>query len=122
MQSNFVDFVKIYFTSGKGGDGAGSWRREAMVPKGGPDGGDGGDGGNITINVTDTATFDNLGNASSGFSDGVGNGGRIRITAGKLLLTNGGDISTNNFGQGDGGDVFLDVRDTISFDGVANSG
>ncbi|MEL6632329.1 MAG: GTPase ObgE [Bacteroidota bacterium] len=49
MQSNFVDFVKIYFTSGKGGDGAVSWRREAMVPKGGPDGGDGGKGGSIIL-------------------------------------------------------------------------
>ncbi|AFY55547.1 filamentous hemagglutinin family N-terminal domain protein [Rivularia sp. PCC 7116] len=82
-----------------------------------------GDAGNININVTDTATFDNLGNASSVFaSDGVGNGGTIRITAGELLLTSGGNISTNNNGQGNAGDVFLDVRDTISFDGVANNG
>lgn len=46
-QSNFVDYVKIYFTGGSGGRGAVSWRREKYVPKGGPDGGDGGDGGNI---------------------------------------------------------------------------
>ena len=90
-----------------------------------------GDAGNITINVLDTATFDNSGNASSVFasnassgfaSDGVGNGGTIRITADELLLTNGGYISTNNIGEGNAGDVFLDVRDTISFDGVANNG
>jgi GTP-binding protein len=46
---NFVDHVRIYFTSGKGGNGAVSWRREAMVPKGGPDGGDGGKGGSIIL-------------------------------------------------------------------------
>ncbi|MEO0469533.1 MAG: GTPase ObgE [Bacteroidota bacterium] len=49
MQSQFVDYVKIYFTSGKGGNGAVSWRREALVPKGGPDGGDGGRGGHIIL-------------------------------------------------------------------------
>ncbi len=48
MQS-FVDYVKIYFKSGAGGNGAVSWRREALVPKGGPDGGDGGKGGSIIL-------------------------------------------------------------------------
>lgn len=43
----FVDHVRIYFRSGKGGPGVVSWRREKYVPKGGPDGGDGGEGGNI---------------------------------------------------------------------------
>lgn len=49
MQSQFVDYVKIYFTSGKGGNGVVSWRREKHVPKGGPDGGDGGVGGSIIL-------------------------------------------------------------------------
>lgn len=46
---NFVDHVKLFLTSGKGGDGVVSWRREALVPKGGPDGGDGGHGGSVIL-------------------------------------------------------------------------
>ncbi len=43
----FVDRAKIWVKSGKGGDGAVSFRREPYVPEGGPDGGDGGNGGSI---------------------------------------------------------------------------
>ena len=45
--SNFVDYVKIYCRSGKGGRGSSHFRREKYIPRGGPDGGDGGDGGSI---------------------------------------------------------------------------
>ncbi|MBR7067010.1 MAG: GTPase ObgE [Bacteroidales bacterium] len=47
--SNFVDYVKIYCRSGKGGAGSTHLRREKYVPKGGPDGGDGGRGGHIYL-------------------------------------------------------------------------
>lgn len=47
--SPFVDYVKIYFRAGKGGNGSVHWRREKFVPKGGPDGGDGGEGGSVFI-------------------------------------------------------------------------
>jgi len=47
--SNFVDYVKIYCRSGKGGPGSVHFRREKYMPKGGPDGGDGGKGGDILM-------------------------------------------------------------------------
>ena len=49
MGSNFVDYVKIYCRSGKGGAGSVHLHREKFVTKGGPDGGDGGRGGNVIL-------------------------------------------------------------------------
>lgn len=43
----FIDEVKITISSGKGGNGCTSFRREKHVPRGGPDGGDGGNGGDV---------------------------------------------------------------------------
>lgn len=48
-ESNFVDYVKIYCRSGKGGRGSSHMRREKYIPKGGPDGGDGGRGGHVIL-------------------------------------------------------------------------
>src|SRR5690349_14728265 len=48
-QSQFVDEVQVNLRGGDGGAGAISFRREAHVPKGGPDGGDGGDGGAVVL-------------------------------------------------------------------------
>ena len=47
--SNFVDYVKIFCRSGKGGAGSAHLHREKYIPKGGPDGGDGGRGGHIIL-------------------------------------------------------------------------
>lgn len=49
QSSNFVDYVKIFCASGKGGAGSVHFRREKFVAKGGPDGGDGGRGGHIIL-------------------------------------------------------------------------
>lgn len=45
----FIDKVRINVKGGDGGAGCMSFRREAHVPKGGPDGGDGGNGGNVVV-------------------------------------------------------------------------
>ncbi len=45
----FADRVRIHVTAGNGGDGSPSMRREAHVPRGGPDGGDGGRGGSVIL-------------------------------------------------------------------------
>lgn len=49
MAANFIDYVKIYCRSGKGGAGCMHLHRAKYVPKGGPDGGDGGKGGSIIL-------------------------------------------------------------------------
>jgi len=51
MGPMFLDRVRIWVQGGAGGDGAATFRREAHVPRGGPDGGDGGRGGSIYLRV-----------------------------------------------------------------------
>ena len=48
-EGNFVDYVKIHVSSGKGGSGSSHLHREKYVAKGGPDGGDGGRGGHVIV-------------------------------------------------------------------------
>ena len=48
-EGNFVDYIKIYVSSGKGGKGSTHLHREKFIEKGGPDGGDGGRGGHVII-------------------------------------------------------------------------
>jgi len=95
-----------------------------------------GNAGNVTITATGTVTFDGIdsnGNPSGLSSDvlagGVGNGGKINITAGSLSLTNGGQLNvgvnaaSGNIaaGQGVGGTINLNVANALTISGT-NSG
>lgn len=48
-ESNFIDYVKIYCRSGRGGRGSTHMHRAKYIPKGGPDGGNGGRGGHVIL-------------------------------------------------------------------------
>ncbi len=48
-EGNFVDYIKIFASSGKGGRGSAHLHREKYITKGGPDGGDGGRGGHVIV-------------------------------------------------------------------------
>ena len=76
-ESNFVDYVKIYCRSGKGGRGSMHLRRVKYNPNGGPDGGDGGRGGNIYLRGNHNYwTLLHLKYQRHVFAEHGGNGGR----------------------------------------------
>ncbi len=52
----FIDEIDIFVKGGDGGAGCVSFRREAYVPRGGPDGGDGGDGGSVVLEADPALT------------------------------------------------------------------
>lgn len=80
-QSNFVDYIKVYCRSGKGGAGSAHFRREKFEPKGGPDGGDGGRGGHIILRGNDQMwTLLHLKFQRHIFAEGGGNGSRQQST------------------------------------------
>lgn len=56
LKKSLIDHAYIRVRSGKGGDGAISFRREKFIPKGGPDGGDGGKGGDVIIKANKNLT------------------------------------------------------------------
>lgn len=76
-ESNFVDYVKIYCRSGKGGRGSMHLRHVKYNPNGGPDGGDGGRGGNIYLRGNHNYwTLLHLKFQRHVFAEHGGNGGR----------------------------------------------
>lgn len=78
-ETNFVDYVKIYCRSGKGGRGSAHMRREKFVPNGGPDGGDGGRGGHVILRGNRNYwTLLHLRYARHAFATHGGNGGSAR--------------------------------------------
>jgi GTP-binding protein len=99
------DKARITVTAGAGGDGAQSFRREAHVPHGGPDGGDGGHGGGVVVEcdpaLRDLQAFRRRQHYSAG-RGGHGSGGLrhgangaelvIRVPPGTQVRTGDGDL------------------------------
>ncbi len=91
-ETNFVDYVKIFVRSGKGGAGSKHLRREKFIPKGGPDGGDGGRGGDIILRG-DSQLWTLL---------------HLKFKK-HIFAGDGGVGSSNNKSGADGGDVIVHV-------------
>ena len=88
-----------------------------------------GNGGDVTIIARDTTRFDGAsskGSLSAVISEvgsqGKGKGGNVNISTGSLFVTNGALIGTSTSGQGDGGSITINARDTATFDGISSSG
>ena len=79
METNFIDYVKIYCRSGKGGRGSAHMHRAKYMPKGGPDGGNGGPGGHGGEggSISGSETYDSTATVSlssaTGLTDTSGN-------------------------------------------------
>lgn len=99
-ESNFVDYVKIFCRSGKGGRGSAHLRHDKYIPNGGPDGGDGGKGGSVILKGNRNYwTLLHLRYERHAFAENGGNGG-----------------SNKCFGK-DGKDVVIEVPcGTVAYD------
>ena len=99
-ESNFVDYVKIFCRSGKGGRGSAHLRHDKYIPNGGPDGGDGGKGGSVILKGNRNFwTLLHLRYERHAFAENGGNGG-----------------SNKCFGK-DGNDVIIEVPcGTVAYD------
>lgn len=100
-ESNFVDYVKIFCRSGKGGAGSTHLHRDNWTMKGGPDGGDGGRGGHVILRANKNLwTLIHLKYSRHVFAGHGGNGG-----------------SSRSFGK-DGEDKTIEVPvGTVAYDG-----
>ncbi|MDF5714503.1 MAG: filamentous hemagglutinin N-terminal domain-containing protein [Rhizonema sp. NSF051] len=89
-----------------------------------------GDAGSITINTRDAVRFDGVG--SDGVFSGInnsrlpnvissgnlGNTANIFVTTGTLTVSNGAKLFSSSYGQSNGGNITINARDAIKFDGV----
>ncbi|GAA6620142.1 beta strand repeat-containing protein [Scytonema sp. NUACC26] len=83
-----------------------------------------GNAGSVRINTRDRISLDGKGSIISSrlLPGGIGKGGSIEITTGSLSLTNGSQLSTGTFGQGNAGNVTIVARDNISVDRTSADG
>lgn len=115
----FVDKVELTISSGKGGEGCTSFRKEKFVVKGGPDGGDGGKGGAVFFEVsnnTDTLSWFKGRKGIKADNGKPGEGSRATGKSGKALIVKvppGTQVIDAN-----SGDILLDLIDdaqTVKF-------
>src|SRR5579871_5096577 len=99
------DRARIHVQAGAGGDGCLSFRREAHVPKGGPDGGDGGRGGDVVLVCDDSLRDLERYRRPSSFKAGAG--GR-----GQGALRHGNDGETLELPVPPGTEVIVEADDT----------
>ncbi|GAX45031.1 filamentous hemagglutinin outer membrane protein [Tolypothrix sp. NIES-4075] len=75
-----------------------------------------GNAGNININARDTVSLSDQSEIFSQLGGGItGAAGNIDISAGSLQVKNGSIISSESFGQGNGGNITIKARDAVSF-------
>jgi filamentous hemagglutinin family protein len=85
-----------------------------------------GDAGNIYINARDLVVLDGarpeenlVTRVINSVEEGaIGKGGNIEIKTGSMTVTNGAQLLANTLGQGDAGNIIIDARDSVSFDGA----
>jgi filamentous hemagglutinin family protein len=89
-----------------------------------------GDAGNVRLTINGTATFDGV-TPDNRFGSGVsstvnqgamGQGGNVELSAGSLSVTNGAVLTASTSGQGDAGNITIEVRDATTLDGVGSNG
>ena len=79
-----------------------------------------GNAGNINIDVRDEVTFTSSSFVVSQLSSGAtGSAGNIAITANSLTISDGADLNTSTFGNGDAGNINIDVQDNINLSGFS---
>ncbi|MEH2202450.1 MAG: filamentous hemagglutinin N-terminal domain-containing protein [Nostoc sp.] len=76
-----------------------------------------GNAGNVLIDARDTVSLDGRGTGVFSNVTNRGNGGNVTIITGTLSVTNNAQLSTSTFFKGDAGNISIDARNRISFDG-----
>ena len=89
-----------------------------------------GNAGNVSVTARDMVRFDGTsrdgrivsGALSNVTGNAVGTGGNVEITTGSLFATNGAQLRANTDGQGNAGNVIVNARDMVRFDGASRDG
>ncbi|MDZ8139401.1 MAG: filamentous hemagglutinin N-terminal domain-containing protein [Nostoc sp. DedQUE04] len=76
-----------------------------------------GNAGNVLIDARDTVSLDGRGTGIFSNVTNRGNGGNVTVITGTLSVTNNAQLSTSTFFKGDAGNISIDARNRISFDG-----